>query len=168
MSMTQSETRLAEISKLIRTPEDLSALRQHLNDIVQGEAFRGSRRSAQFLQYVVEKSLSQDASALKERSIGIELFGRDPVYDTSEDAIVRVTAVTYGAACSSTTDDLETHPPFVSIYLRQLHPRYIHSRYPLHARSANSYQGSSPNFWIGSYGVPRSHLIDRATQQPRQ
>jgi hypothetical protein len=90
--MTQSETRLAEISKLIRTPEDLSALRQHLNDIVQGEAFRGSRRSAQFLQYVVEKSLSQDASALKERSIGIELFGRDPVYDTSEDAIVRVTA----------------------------------------------------------------------------
>ena len=90
--MTQSETRLAEIAKIIRTPEDLSSLRKHLNDIVQGEAFRGSRRSAQFLQYVVEKSLSQDASALKERSIGIELFGRDLAYDTSEDAIVRVTA----------------------------------------------------------------------------
>lgn len=90
--MTQSETRLAEIAKIIRTPEDLSTLRKHLNDIIQGEAFRGSRRSAQFLQYVVEKSISQDASALKERSIGIELFGRDPAYDTSEDAIVRVTA----------------------------------------------------------------------------
>lgn len=92
MSRPQSETRIAEISKLIRTPEDLNALRKHLNDIVQGEAFRGSRRSAQFLQYVVEKSISQDALALKERSIGIELFGRNPAYDTSEDAIVRVTA----------------------------------------------------------------------------
>jgi hypothetical protein len=90
--MTQSETRLAEITKRIRTPEDLSALRKHLNDIIQGDAFRGSRRSAQFLQYVVEKSISQDALALKERSIGIELFGRNPTYDTSEDAIVRVTA----------------------------------------------------------------------------
>jgi hypothetical protein len=92
MSMTQSETRLAEITKLIRTPEGLSALRKHLNDIIQGDAFRGSRRSAQFLQYVIEKSISQDALALKERSIGIELFGRNPSYDTSEDAIVRVTA----------------------------------------------------------------------------
>jgi hypothetical protein len=90
--MTQGETRLAEITKLIQTPEDLTALREHLNDIIQGEAFRGSRRSAQFLQYVVEKSISQDALALKERSIGIELFGRNPTYDTSEDAIVRVTA----------------------------------------------------------------------------
>lgn len=90
--MTQGETRLAEIAKLIRTPEDLSALRKHLNDIIKGEAFRGSRRSAQFLQYIVEKSISQDALALKERSIGIELFGRIPTYDTSEDAIVRVTA----------------------------------------------------------------------------
>lgn len=90
--MTQSETRLAELTKLTRTPEDLSAIRKHLNDIIQGDAFRGSRRSAQFLQYVVEKSISQDASALKERSIGIELFGRNPAYDTSEDAIVRVTA----------------------------------------------------------------------------
>jgi hypothetical protein len=92
MSMTQSETRLAEITKLIRTPEDLKALRKHLNDIIQGDAFRGSRRSAQFLEYIVEKSISQDALALKERSIGIELFGRNPTYDTSEDAIVRVTA----------------------------------------------------------------------------
>ena len=92
MSMTQSEARLSEITKLIRTPEDLTALRQHVNDIIQGDAFRGSRRSAQFLEYVVEKSICQDALALKERSIGIELFGRDPAYDTGEDAIVRVTA----------------------------------------------------------------------------
>ena len=29
---------------------------------------------------------------MKERVIGIKLFGRDPSYDTGEDAIVRVTA----------------------------------------------------------------------------
>ncbi len=65
---------------------------RHLDQVVTGDAFRNSRRSAQFLQYVVEKSIQQEEDALKERMIGIELFGRAPAYDTGEDAIVRVTA----------------------------------------------------------------------------
>jgi hypothetical protein len=59
---------------------------------VEGAAFRGSQRSAQFLAYVVEQAIAGQWNALKERTIGIELFGRSPTYDTGEDAIVRVTA----------------------------------------------------------------------------
>jgi hypothetical protein len=88
----QDNLRFREIAKIIRTEEDRIALRTHLKQIVEGEAFKGSRRCAQFLQYVVERSLGEDLDALKERTIGIELFGRSPTYDTSEDAIVRVTA----------------------------------------------------------------------------
>jgi hypothetical protein len=68
------------------------ALRSHLHEIVTSAAFSGSRRSSEFLQYLVEKSLLSCFDELKERTIGVQLFGRDPSYDTGADAIVRVTA----------------------------------------------------------------------------
>jgi hypothetical protein len=40
----------------------------------------------------VEQAIEGHLDSLKERVIGVELFGRLPTYDTSEDAIVRVTA----------------------------------------------------------------------------
>jgi hypothetical protein len=63
-----------------------------MEDVLQGEAFRGSHRSAQFLRFVVSQAIGGHCDELKERLIGIELFGRSPSYDTGEDAIVRVTA----------------------------------------------------------------------------
>jgi hypothetical protein len=68
------------------------ALRAHLRELVDSPAFKGSRRGQQFLQHIVEKALAGHGDELKERSLGVELFGRDPSYDTGEDAIVRVTA----------------------------------------------------------------------------
>jgi hypothetical protein len=68
------------------------ALCAHLNQILQSPIFRGSPRSQEFLKHIVHKALEGDFDALKERSIGTELFGRPPTYDTSEDAIVRVAA----------------------------------------------------------------------------
>jgi hypothetical protein len=63
-----------------------------LKSLIKGAAFKGSHRSGQFLQYIVEQALVRQFDSLKERVIGIELFGRIPSYETSEDAIVRVTA----------------------------------------------------------------------------
>jgi len=68
------------------------AVRRHLADILASPAFRGSERSKQFLQFVVERALDPSAQPLKERDLGIELFGRVPDYDTGTDAIVRVKA----------------------------------------------------------------------------
>lgn len=67
-------------------------LREHLREVADSAAFEGSRRSRQFLEHVVEKTLAGHSAELKERSLGVELFGRDPSYDTGDDAIVRVTA----------------------------------------------------------------------------
>lgn len=67
-------------------------LRQHLQEIISGPAFKVSRRSQEFLQYIVERSLRGECEDLRERTLGIELFGRPAGYDTGEDAIVRVTA----------------------------------------------------------------------------
>jgi hypothetical protein len=88
-SSSQSDLRLSNLAK---SEEEVAFLRRHLKEIVAGAAFRGSPRSAQFLTYIVEQSIAGNFDSLKERAIGMELFGRSPSYDTGEDAIVRVTA----------------------------------------------------------------------------
>src|SRR3984885_11593765 len=88
----QAAERSAEIARILETESDLKAFQQHLEEVLCGEAFRGSHRSVQFLRYVINQSVSGHCDELKERLIGIELFGRPPSYDTGEDAIVRVTA----------------------------------------------------------------------------
>jgi hypothetical protein len=69
-----------------------STVRQHVAQIIESPAFKGSRRSRQFLEHIVEKKICDRIDELKERGIGAELFGRVPSYDTGQDAIVRVTA----------------------------------------------------------------------------
>jgi hypothetical protein len=71
---------------------DFSSLEEHLNAVLEAEAFKGSHRSGKFLKYIVSRANAGDLDSLKERAIGIEVFGRPPGYDTSADAIVRVTA----------------------------------------------------------------------------
>src|SRR5262245_35823771 len=66
--------------------------RRHVQEIVASAAFRTSKRSQYFLQFVVDRSLEGAFENLKERSLGVELFGRHPSYDTDKDAIVRVAA----------------------------------------------------------------------------
>ncbi len=88
----ESEFKLEETTKPFSSEAELLAIRNHVEEIIRGPAFRGSRRSAQFLQYIVEHAISHRNEALREREIGIELFDRRPHYDTNDDAIVRVTA----------------------------------------------------------------------------
>jgi len=89
---SQVAERSAEIARILETESDLRAFQQHLEEVLSGDAFRGSHRSGQFLRYIVNRSVSGHCDELKERLIGVELFGRSPTYDTGEDAIVRVTA----------------------------------------------------------------------------
>jgi hypothetical protein len=44
------------------------------------------------LRYVVEHSLAGHTEHLKERTLGVEVFGRDPDYDTNLDPVVRTSA----------------------------------------------------------------------------
>jgi len=75
-----------------QTELQAESLRQHLGEILSSPAFKGSRRSHDFLQHIIDKALTGQFEDLKERAIGVELFGRAVDYDTGGDAIVRVTA----------------------------------------------------------------------------
>lgn len=74
------------------TEADRELVRAQLRRILANQLFRNSRRFPSFLQYAVEHALTPDAGPLKERTIGIEVFGREPTYDTSQDPVVRMTA----------------------------------------------------------------------------
>ena len=84
-----SERRLEE-SHSGPVPQD--AVREELQRILSGHEFRSSKRSQEFLRYVVDHTLSGAADTLKERTIGIDVFGRTVSYDPSDDATVRVKA----------------------------------------------------------------------------
>ena len=68
------------------------AVREELNRLLESPAFRTSKRSREFLEYVVEHTINGPAGALKERSIGVELFQLPQDFDTGQRTIVRVTA----------------------------------------------------------------------------
>jgi hypothetical protein len=65
---------------------------EELDAILASPHFSNSKRYPAFLRYVVEKSLDGQVDQLKERTIGIEVFGRQPEYDSNADPVVRVSA----------------------------------------------------------------------------
>lgn len=83
-------------------------VRHHVEQIVTSRAFIKSRRSREFLQHLLDKTLAGQHDELKERMIGMQLFGRDPAYDTGEDAIVRVTATEVRRRLKRFYDNVET------------------------------------------------------------
>lgn len=60
-----------------------------LTRILASAPFHASKQSQDLLRYLVEKALTNRGEVLKERTIGIEVFGRKPTYSTADDPIVR-------------------------------------------------------------------------------
>ncbi|WP_221313201.1 hypothetical protein [Granulicella aggregans] len=72
-------------------PSD-AEVRATLHLILQSQPFRTSRQCQDLLRYIVKHSLHGDDASLRERILGIEVFGRASDYDTSEDPVVRMRA----------------------------------------------------------------------------
>jgi hypothetical protein len=71
---------------------DTNASRVQMERVLAHALFKQSKRYPAFLRHVVEQTLSGYGEQLKERSIGIDVFGRSADYDLAADPIVRVTA----------------------------------------------------------------------------
>lgn len=69
-----------------------SAVREQLRRLLDSPHFRSSRKCSRFLRYVVERLGENSSEPLKERTIGVEVFGREPDYDTNHDPVVRSAA----------------------------------------------------------------------------
>src|SRR5882724_6802126 len=68
---------------------DSEQVRDQLARILSSPVFRNSKRYAAVLKYTVEQTLAGNTEHLKERTIGVDVFGREPDYDTASDHVVR-------------------------------------------------------------------------------
>ncbi len=82
--MTSSETVYSEKERV--------EIQRQLDRLLANPHFSNSRRFPSFLRFIVQEELEGRGDQLKERTLGIEVFGRDAGYDTTSDPIVRVTA----------------------------------------------------------------------------
>jgi hypothetical protein len=82
----QEHANLAEIE-----PSE-AEVREQLSRLLANPFFSHSKRFPMFLRFVVDRTLAGEAESIKERTLGIKIFGRDAEYDTASDPIVRVTA----------------------------------------------------------------------------
>jgi hypothetical protein len=67
-------------------------VREQVKRLFSHPLLKNSRRCRSFLQFVVEETLEGRAAELKERTVGIAVFGRDLEYDTNVDHVVRTAA----------------------------------------------------------------------------
>jgi len=67
-------------------------VREQLDRILACSVFRNSKRNCNLLRHVVERTLEGRHEDLKERAIGIDVFGRTIDYDTNADHVVRSVA----------------------------------------------------------------------------
>src|ERR1700724_1938603 len=87
-SLSQSEKELSGAT----LTSNAALVREQLNRLLAHPLFTNSKRYPVLLTYTVEQTLLGNASELKERTIGIEAFGREPVYDVNLDPVVRTAA----------------------------------------------------------------------------
>lgn len=67
-------------------------IHESMEEILRSVPFRTSRQCQDLFRFIVEHSLAGAEESLRERLIGVEVFGRTPDYDTAEDPVVRVRA----------------------------------------------------------------------------
>jgi len=73
-------------------PADAESVRRQLERVLAGPGFVRNERMSRFLRFLVEGHLEGSDTQLKESVIAVEVFGRRPDYDPSQDSIVRTEA----------------------------------------------------------------------------
>src|ERR1700722_14543567 len=81
-----------ESTAVLYGENERAEVRQQLDRLLVNAHFSHRKRFPSFLRFIVQEELEGRGEQLKERTLGVEVFGRDAGYDTTSDPIVRVTA----------------------------------------------------------------------------
>lgn len=66
-----------------------SAVIEEVNLVVNHPLFKNSNHCVALLRYVVDHAITRSGTSIKERTLGVEVFGRSANYDVSNDPVVR-------------------------------------------------------------------------------
>jgi hypothetical protein len=89
-TIVRSEPGLTDRAEGIRPRRE--EIETQLARLLASPLFNHSRHYPSLLRYVVNETLEGRGSHLKERALGVEVFGRDADYDTNADPVVRTSA----------------------------------------------------------------------------
>ena len=110
------------------TPAARIQIHESMEEILRSVPFRTSRQCQDLFRFIVEHSLAGSEDTLRERLIGIEVFGRASDYDTAEDPVVRVRAADVRKRLAQYYQSQKTDPGHWKIdiptgsYKAQFHP----------------------------------------------
>jgi len=82
----------AQIAQICVSIQEHGMVTAELERLLRSEGLRYSGRLNRFLKFVVEQRLAGNANQIKESVLAVEIFDRDPSYDSHADSIVRVEA----------------------------------------------------------------------------
>jgi hypothetical protein len=116
------------------TEEDRNAVLAELESVLSSSHFCNSKRYPAFLRYVVQQTLNGSGDQIKERTLGIEVFGRTPDYDTNADTVVRYTAGEVRKRLSLYYHEATDSPIHIYLSARSYRPEFL--RFPEQAPSA--------------------------------
>lgn len=100
-------------------------MRQALEKILSSPHFCNSKRYPALLRYVVEQTLTGNGEHIKERTLGIEVFGRAPDYDTNVDTAVRYSAGEVRKRLTLYHHDATNVPIQISLSARSYLPEFL-------------------------------------------
>jgi len=84
--------RTPEVRHPVYSEAEREGIRNQMERMLANPLFKNSKRYPNLLRYIVEHTLAGFTGELKERTLGVEVFGRQPDYDTNADPVVRATA----------------------------------------------------------------------------
>jgi hypothetical protein len=88
----QSSTQFEQEPGAAEPTPNVALVREQLRRLLAHSLFTHSKRYPVLLAFTVERVLEGKGDELKERTIGVEAFGREPSYDVNLDPVVRTTA----------------------------------------------------------------------------
>ena len=107
------------------TAEDQAQVLLALEEVLASTHFCNSKRYPALLRYVVEQTLNGHGDEIKERTVGIDVFGRAPDYDTNLDTAVRYSAGEVRKRLALYYIDLADSPVVISLSPRSYRPEFL-------------------------------------------
>ncbi|HMG02213.1 MAG TPA: hypothetical protein VK596_03715 [Edaphobacter sp.] len=142
------------------SPEDHAEVLCALEEVLESSYFTNSKRYPALLRYVVEQTLLGHGDALKERTVGIDVFGRPPDYDTNLDTIVRYSAGEVRKRLALHNHEVSTSSIQISLTARSYRPEFLRLIERPVVSTPSTTEESAPDFSVATSAPPaRSHRL---------
>ncbi len=146
-SAGQDATQLVSLNKVPANLADeasKNALLEHLDEVLKSPSFNSSRRSQDFLRYIVRETVDGHGDSINERNIAHEVFGKGLNFEPGEDSLVRVKAREVRKRLAEYYDSAPSSPYLVEMPLGGYLPRiYVIERVPTKNQPRSSQENAA-------------------------